>query len=157
GYGKVIEGRLEPEIKKGRKALFKFSNDGKHMLMTLEKRGYEMGLIANQSEDILGLLTKSDMARFFKVKAISSSVKLQKPDPKIFELAIRQAHRAAGECVMVGDRLDTDICPANRAGMTTIRTTNSLFNLQQPAVECEFAYFTVAKLAEIPAVLERIL
>jgi putative hydrolase of the HAD superfamily len=56
---------------------------------------------------------------------------------------------------MVGDRLDTDICPANTLGMTTIRTTNSLFALQAPTKKCEQADFTVARLLEIPLLIKR--
>ncbi|HJS67868.1 MAG TPA: HAD family hydrolase, partial [Nitrososphaera sp.] len=117
----------------------------------------EMGLIANQSEDIHELLEKSGLRRFFKVQAISSSVKLKKPDPRIFELALKQAGRLASDCIMVGDRLDTDICPASTLGMTTIRTTNSLFALQVPAQKCEHATYTVARLPEIIKIVESII
>src|SRR3712207_8579246 len=55
----------------------------------------------------------------------------------IFELALKQSGRNAEDCIMVGDRLDTDICPANKLGMTTIRTIDSLFALQVPSRTCE--------------------
>jgi putative hydrolase of the HAD superfamily len=156
GYDKVIAGRLEPQIKDGRRSLFRFFDDAEPTLQALSRR-CEMGLIANQSEDICELLDRSGLGRFFKVQAISSVVKMKKPDPAIFELAIRQAGRPAKECIMVGDRLDTDICPASALGMTTIRTTNSLFALQVPAKECECATYTVARLSEIPKIVERII
>jgi putative hydrolase of the HAD superfamily len=116
-----------------------------------------MGIIANQSEDVAELIEKSGLNRFFKVQTISSSVKLKKPDTKIFELALKQAGHDAKNCMMVGDRLDTDIFPANTLGMTTIRTTNSLFALQVPAKVCEYPVYTVARLSEIPKILERII
>ena len=156
GYEKVIASRLESQIKQGRRDLFKFYDDAKPTLQTLSKY-YEMGIIANQSEDILELLEKSGFDRFFKVKVISSSVKLKKPDSKIFELALREAGQNAEDCIMVGDRLDTDICPANTMGMTTIRTTNSLFALQVPKRACEHPSYTVARLSEIPELLESII
>ena len=156
GYEQVIATRLESRIKQGRHDLFKFFDDAKPMLQTLSKY-YEMGLIANQSEDILELLERSGFDRFFKVKAISSSMKLKKPDSKIFELALKEAGYAAEDCIMVGDRLDTDICPANTIGMTTIRTTNSLFALQVPRMACERPTYTVAHLSEIPRILESII
>jgi putative hydrolase of the HAD superfamily len=156
GYEKVIASRLESQIKQGRHDLFKFFDDAKPTLQTLSK-SYDMGIIANQSEDILELLEKSGFDKFFKVKAISSSVKLRKPDPKIFELALSEAGRNAEDCIMVGDRLDTDICPANNMGMTTIRTTNSLFTLQVPKRACEHPSYTVARLSEIPELLQSII
>jgi putative hydrolase of the HAD superfamily len=57
---------------------------------------------------------------------------------------------------MVGDRLDTDICPANRLGIKTVRVLDSLFALQEPREDCERPAFTVAKLVDVPAVIERI-
>jgi putative hydrolase of the HAD superfamily len=156
GYEKVIASRLESQIKEGRLDLFKFFDDAESTLQTLSKY-CEMGIIANQSEDIFQLIEKSGFGKFFKVKAISSSVKLKKPDSKIFELALKQAGHSAKDCIMVGDRLDTDICPANAIGMTTIRTTNSLFALQVPRMACEHPTYTVAHLTEIPRVLESII
>jgi FMN phosphatase YigB (HAD superfamily) len=103
------------------------------------------------------LIQKAVFDKFFKVQTISSSVKLKKPDSKIFELALKQAGRSAEDCIMVGDRLDTDICPANTMGMTTIRTTNSLFALQIPKRACEHPTYTVAHLSEIPKLLESII
>jgi FMN phosphatase YigB (HAD superfamily) len=148
GYERVIADRLEPQIKQGRHDLFKFFDEAEPALQMLSKH-CEMGLIANQSEDIQELLEKSGLDRYFKVRAISSFVKLEKPDIRIFELALEQAGRSAKDCIMVGDRIDTDICPANTLGMTTIRTTNSLFALQVPVQECEHATYTVANLSEI--------
>jgi putative hydrolase of the HAD superfamily len=156
GYEKVIASRLESQIKEGRLDLFKFFDDAESTLQTLSKY-CEMGIIANQSEDIFQLIEKSGFGKFFKVKAISSSVKLKKPDSKIFELALKQAGHSAKDCIMVGDRLDTDICPANAIGMTTIRTTNSLFALHVPRMACEHPTYTVAHLTEIPRVLESII
>lgn len=156
GYEKVIARRLESQIRQGRRDLFKFFDDAEPTLQALSKY-CQMGLIANQSEDILELLEKSGFDRFFRVKAISSSVKLKKPDSKIFELALREAGQNAEDCIMVGDRLDTDICPANNMGMTTIRTTNSLFALQVPKRACEHPSYTVARLSEIPELLESII
>jgi putative hydrolase of the HAD superfamily len=156
GYEKVIASRLQPQVRQGRRDLFKFYDDAESTLQMLSKY-CDMGIIANQSEDILELIEKSGFDRFFKVKAISSSMKLKKPDSKIFELALKQAVYGAKECIMVGDRLDTDICPANMMGMTTIRTTNSLFSLQEPRKACEYPTYTVEHLSEVPKVLESII
>ena len=156
GYEKAIAARLEPQIIEGRRGLFRFFDDAEPTLQALSKH-CEMGLIANQSEDIHELLEKSGLGRFFKVQAISSFVKLKKPDPRIFELALWQAGRAASDCIMVGDRLDTDICPASTLGMTTIRTTNSLFALQVPVQKCEHPTYTVARLSEIIKIVESIM
>jgi FMN phosphatase YigB (HAD superfamily) len=156
GYEKVIASRLEPHINQGRRDLFRFFDDVEPTLKALSKY-CEMGIIANQSEDVAELIQKAGLDRFFKVQTISSSVGLKKPDSKIFELALKQAGHNSKDCMMVGDRLDTDICPANMLGMTTIRTTNSLFALQVPSRVCEHPTYTVAHLSEIPKILESII
>jgi FMN phosphatase YigB (HAD superfamily) len=156
GYERVIVNRLEPHIKQGRRDLFKFFKDAEPTLKTISKY-CEIGIIANQSEDVADLIQESGFGKLFKVQTISFSVKLKKPDLNIFELAIKQAGRNAEDCIMVGDRLDTDICPANKLGMTTIRTTNSLFALQVPFRACEHPDYTVTCLSEIPETLESII
>ncbi len=154
--GKVISERLAPQMLKARKDLFKFYDVAPVALRDLADKGYEMGLIANQPEDIMELLKSSGLGEYFRVSVISALVRLKKPDPRIFQLALNKAGYEAAHCIMVGDRLDTDICPANRLGMETIRTTNSLFRLQNPMSECENPTFTVSTLSEIPGLLERI-
>src|SRR5919202_5515486 len=69
GYEKVIASRLEPQLKQGRHDLFRFFDDAESTLRALSKY-CEMGIIANQSEDIIVLIEKAGFDRFFKVQAI---------------------------------------------------------------------------------------
>jgi putative hydrolase of the HAD superfamily len=48
---------------------------------------------------------------------ISAEVGVRKPDPRIFEEALRRAGVAAGEAVHVGDLPEEDIEGARRAGL----------------------------------------
>ena len=45
---------------------------------------------------------------------------MEKPDARIFLEAARQAGCAPGECLYVGDRLETDALGSARAGMTGV-------------------------------------
>src|SRR5918911_145984 len=108
GYDKIISSRLEPKIRKGRRRLFRLFEDTMHTISILSKK-YDLGIIANQSEDILNLLEHSGINHFFKVNVISSQVKIKKPDLRIFLLALDRAAYKPEDCIMVGDRLDTDI------------------------------------------------
>ena len=156
GYGPAVAERIEPEIKEGRRTLFRFAEGAEQVLQSLSAR-CDLGIIANQSEDILELLSSSGLEKYFKVKTISGVAKLKKPDPQIFQLALKEAGREPGECIMVGDRLDTDICPANKLGMSTVRVIDSLFALQQPKEECELATRTAIRLLKVPKAVEEIL
>ena len=56
-------------------------------------------------------------------------------------------------CIMVGDRLDIDIMPANELGMKTIRTLNSLYKIQRAKNEKEAPLVTINSLTELPEIL----
>lgn len=154
GYERIIADRLVDDINEGRRKLFRFYYDAKPTLRVLSQK-YMLGIIANQSRDILQLLDKFNIKSFFKVIVISSQVNINKPDPRIFQLAMDRA-RNSKHYIMIGDRLDTDISPANKLGMKTIRYTNSLFRLQEPIDESEMATRIVDRLSEIPNVLQGI-
>lgn len=155
GYGKIILERLEPELKEAKRNFFCLFDDAEQTMNSLLIQ-YDLGIIANQSEDILKILEESKINRFFKVIVISSEVKVRKPDPEIFRLAMNLANTSPEHCIMVGDRLDTDIGPANKLGMKTIRITNSLFKLQQPMNEFEKPTYVVANLSEIATTLDKL-
>lgn len=155
GYGKIILERLEPELKEAKRNFFCLFDDAEQTMNSLLIQ-YDLGIIANQSEDILKILEESKINRFFKVIVISSEVKVRKPDPEIFRLAMNLANTSPEHCIMVGDRLDTDIGPANKLGMKTIRITNSLFKLQQPMNEFEKPTYVVANLSEIANILDKL-
>jgi HAD superfamily hydrolase (TIGR01549 family) len=157
GYERIIADRLEYDIQYGRKKFFRFYYDAEETLSILSQK-YKLGIIANQSNDVLQLLDKFNFRDFFNVVIISSEVNINKPDPRIFQLAMnRAANNSNLKCyVMIGDRLDTDIGPANKLGMKTIRNTNSLFRLQEPIDESEMATQVVDRLSEIPDILQQI-
>ena len=155
GYERIIADRLENDIQYGRKKLFRFYYDAEETL-TILVQNYKLGIIANQSKDVLQLLDKFNFRDFFDVVIISSEVNINKPDPRIFQLAMNRAASNSKRYVMIGDRLDTDIGPANKLGMKTIRYTNSLFRLQEPIDESEIATHVVNRLSEIPYILQEI-
>ena len=157
GYERIIADRLEYDIKYGRRELFRFYYDAEQTLSILSRK-YKLGIIANQSRDVLQLLDKFNFRDFFNLVIVSSEVNMNKPDPRIFQLAMnRAANNSNLKCyVMIGDRLDTDIGPANKLGMKTIRYTNSLFRLQEPIDESEMATQVVDRLSEIPDILQQI-
>ena len=155
GYERIIADRLEYDIKYGRRELFRFYYDAEQTLSILSQK-YKLGIIANQSRDVLQLLDKFNFRDFFNVVIVSSEVNMNKPDPRIFQLAMDRVAKNSKRYVMIGDRLDTDISPANKLGMKTIRYTNSLFRLQEPIDESEMATHVVNRLSKIPGILQEI-
>ena len=115
------------------------------MIDTLGK-SHKLGIIVNQPLDVVELLQIYDVDKFFNIKVISSVVGMAKPSLKIFQLALKQASYDPENCIMVGDRLDTDIFPANKLGMRTIRITDSIFKIQEPINKYECPTYTVRQL-----------
>ncbi len=156
GYGEPVVRIMDPAVKEGRKMLFQLAEGAEDVLRNLSQK-CDLGIIANQSKDVVELLQSSGLDKYFKVKTISGAVGLRKPDPQIFALALNEAGRKASDCVMVGDRLDTDICPANMLGMKTVRVTDSLFALQEPREDCERPAVAVSSLVQVPAAVKNLL
>lgn len=80
------------------------------LLQRLRADGYRLAVITNgptaaQWEKVRRL----NVARLFDAVLVSGDLPWEKPDRRIFEAACRGFGITAGECVMVGDKLDTDI------------------------------------------------
>jgi 2-haloacid dehalogenase len=59
----------------------------------------------------------SPITRFFKSVVISEEVGIAKPDPRIFEPALREVGVAAADVLYVGDSVTSDMTAARNAGM----------------------------------------
>ncbi len=81
---------------------------------------YKIGIIANQSLGSEERLKRFGILQYIDVLVSSAEEGVEKPDKRIFEIALERAGCNAAEAVMVGDRLDNDIVPANRLGMYTV-------------------------------------
>lgn len=60
------------------------------------------------------------ISNYFDMIIASDEVGVTKPNLEIFERVIKLVNLNPEDCVMVGDRLDNDIFPANKIGMKTI-------------------------------------
>lgn len=91
----------------------------KEMLANLAGH-YRLGVIANQSLGTRERMAKHGLLEHLSLVMGSAEAGVAKPDPRIFEMALRQADCPPGSAVMVGDRLDNDVRPANLLGMKTV-------------------------------------
>lgn len=91
--------------------------------MTLERmirRGYRLGIISNWESWLPTLLAELGLAEYFDSVTISGVCGLEKPDCRIFHLALAESGFRPGEVVYVGDRPAHDIEPALKIGITPI-------------------------------------
>lgn len=118
-------------------------------LTELKQRGYKLGVIANQNYGTEQRLNNWNLLQFFDIIAASAELGMAKPDPAIFERALSQADCCPQNAVMVGDRMDNDMAPANRFGMHTIRLLRGLGAYHKPQQADEKPEYTISSLAEL--------
>lgn len=84
-------------------------------------REHALGLVTNGAPDVQReKLAGTDLAHHFSVNVVSAEVGVGKPDPRIFEIALRALGVRAQEAAMVGDSLERDVAGARRAGLRAI-------------------------------------
>jgi FMN phosphatase YigB (HAD superfamily) len=81
---------------------------------------WRLGIIANQPTECRQSLARRGLLECFEIVAISDELHLHKPDLALYEWALNASGSDPGRTVMIGDRRDNDIDPANRLGMRTI-------------------------------------
>ena len=91
------------------------------------------------------------MGGLFGVIVTPAEFGAEKPDPRLFEAALRQAACRPEEAAMVGGRLDNDIAPARHPGPGTVRILRGCGALSHPRDGRETPDHTVSALSELPS------
>lgn len=89
-------------------------------LEDLERRGLRLAVISNFEEWLEQLLETLDVTRFFPVRVISGVEGVEKPDPKIFHLALERVGVEASASAYVGDNPYFDVESAREVGMLPV-------------------------------------
>ena len=72
----------------------------------LKQRGYCVYYLSNIPEDVLDLLMHRDFEGLFDGGVASCEVKINKPDPRIYQALLDKYHLRADECIFIDDRAD---------------------------------------------------
>ena len=100
-------------------------------LQKLTLKGHTLGIIINISYSgyhFMKALEESGLKKYFLGAIICSSDTIyRKPDPMIFELAMRRDAVEAKDCLMVGNKWETDIIGAETIGMKTFYKNTETF------------------------------
>jgi HAD superfamily hydrolase (TIGR01509 family) len=89
-------------------------------LSELRRRGVRLGLISNCTEEVALVWESSQFAGHFDVEVFSATAGCMKPDPLIYELALRKLGVPASEALFVGDGANDELAGATRAGLTAV-------------------------------------
>lgn len=73
-------------------------------------------MVSNYTSDLLEYLKEMQLADYFEAIVISETVGVEKPDPRIMEIALGEMGLSPEKCLYVGDH-PFDVLCARRAGM----------------------------------------
>jgi putative hydrolase of the HAD superfamily len=115
----------------------------------LKERGYKLGMVTNgrdfyQRYKVLAL----GISDYFNDIVTSGAVKIKKPDPEIFRIALTNLKSSSERCIFVGDSLKADVIPAKELGMFTILKSKDT-SIAIPDAICD-------DLKEIPSIVNRL-
>jgi putative hydrolase of the HAD superfamily len=123
----------------------------------IKNSGYRVGVISDglaikQWEKLIRL----GLQNIFDTVVVSEEVGVEKPDIKIFETACAQLETEPENCMYIGDRLDSDILGANKAGMVSVRLLRGKYKDIKPQGLQERPDFEIRRLEEVLDILKNV-
>jgi len=89
-------------------------------LTQLKNRGLRLAVVSNSDGRIELAFHQAGLFDHFEFFIDSFLVGVEKPDPRIFQIALERAQIAADEAVYVGDLYSVDVVGARRAGLVPV-------------------------------------
>lgn len=114
-------------------------------LATLAQR-WRLGVVSNANGTVRALLTRVGLASRFEVIVDSHEEGIEKPDPRLFRIALERMGARAEETAYVGDIYHVDVVGARAAGLHPILLDPRGLHTDKPCAR-------VGALAELPRVL----
>jgi putative hydrolase of the HAD superfamily len=125
---------------------YKLFDDALPALDLLKSKGYRLGLISNFERWLEEMLVELEVGHHFEVTVISGVAGVEKPDTRIYEIALERAGVEAARAAHVGDSPVLDVEPAGAVGMTPVLVDRVGRYPSAPGLR-------VRSLAELPEVL----
>ncbi|MFT5103152.1 MAG: putative hydrolase of the HAD superfamily [Candidatus Latescibacterota bacterium] len=95
--------------------------DGAEEILEYLAPNYNLHIITNGFQEVQELkLRKSAIGHFFETITSSEEVGVKKPNPLVFETALKKASAKSSESIMIGDTFEADILGAEGVGMKTL-------------------------------------
>src|SRR5881296_864640 len=116
------DGSLVSEVNKwwDQPKWYRLYPETREALQAVKKRGYELGIISNNNDDFLKQLKWLGLSEYFDYITYSQEARANKPEPAIFQLALKRAGCSPHEAVHVGDKYESDVLGARKMGITPI-------------------------------------
>ncbi len=155
-YQKILRKVIAKLKKRMREEFFKYNKLYAGVIPLLDelKGRYLLGVASNNLSEAREWLDNFALSDYFASITLSEEVWLFKPDTRFYLYILDKLGAKAEETMMVGDRLDNDIFPANRLGMTTVRVVSEPFRIQKPRYHADEPDFTIKNVSMLPQVLK---
>ncbi len=137
-------------------ALQERAPEAREVAAALRERGLKLGLVSNYCSlpsVVRRHARESELLQLVDESIFSCEVGLRKPHPRIYQTVLERLHVPPEAVVFVGDRLREDVMGPKALGMRAILTHQ--FRQEDPAQARVPPDAIIARLAELPAVLER--
>ena len=97
--------------------MWKVYDETRYTLSFLKDQGLKIGLVTNWGKDCRKVLTSVDLQNYFDALIISDEIGIEKPDRRIFDIAVAKLGVTVHEALMIGDNYYDDGIGATNAGM----------------------------------------
>ncbi|MDD2655150.1 MAG: TIGR02253 family HAD-type hydrolase [Candidatus ainarchaeum sp.] len=111
-------------------------------LMELKKRGYRLYVATNgDAVKQWDKLIRMGIHLFFEDVFVSGEIGEEK-GPSFFQKVLARARARPSECIMVGDRMDSDILPAKKLGIYTVRVMQGPYSKGKGKADAQIRKFS---------------
>ena len=129
-YARVLNAAgVEGDLMSGLQRYYDRFQDGRYLevygdvrptLEALKARGVRLGVLSNWSEHLGLVLERLDLDRYFSFLVVSAEAGCEKPNEKIFRMAVDRAETPIERILYIGDYPEEDILPAERIGLDAL-------------------------------------
>ncbi len=129
---------------------------------TLHEMGIRMGMISNiiSTSVVPHMLIEYGIDQYMECIVMSSDVGIRKPDPRIFEVALKKMGVSAEETGYVGDTISRDVIGAHNAGLgLNIRINNPRIahrDVKYQGADIPKPDYVIEQLYELPEIIRKV-
>jgi putative hydrolase of the HAD superfamily len=110
--------------------------EGTFELLEYLKPKYNLHIITNGFRDLQNYkINNSNLTPYFQTITNSESTGVKKPNPIIFEFALRQANAKRESSIMIGDCIDADVLGAMNCGMDAVLFSEISKDLEDKSIK----------------------
>ena len=121
------------------------------VLGELQRRGYRLHVLSNNSSILPLQLSLIDATHYFDEVAWSEEMGVEKPDPRCFQMMLDRIDADSTEAVYVGDSIPADVVGASGAGILPIHADHRKRAREADHLRVESLFGLLDLLPELPA------